>query len=79
MHTDEAEEEKMDALIKEWTAKIEYLLANAEKASAEKKTRYLEYIESLQTRKKNLMEILQRLHCSTDLAQAEFKAGTGSS
>ena len=78
MHTDEAEEEKMDALIKEWTAKIEYLLANAEKASTEKKIKYLEYIESLQARKKNLMEILQRLHGSTNLAQAKFRTGTGS-
>lgn len=68
MHTDEGEGEEMDALIKEWKAKIEYLIANAEKADTEKKIKYLAYVESLQARQKNLQEILQMLRCSTDLA-----------
>lgn len=67
MRVDEAEEEMMNTLIKEWTAKIEYLIASADKADDEQKIKYLAYIDSLRARQRNLLEILQVLHCSQDL------------
>ena len=67
MRVDDAEEEKMNALIKEWTTKIEYLIASADKADDEQKIKYLAYIDSLRARQRNLLEILQVLHYSQDL------------
>lgn len=67
-------ENMMDALIREWAGKIEFLMATADKAKPEQKIKYFEYIDSLQAKQQNLLDMLQGLLSSND-SQKEFSGG----
>lgn len=71
----ETDEKKLDVLAREWAAKIEFLMASADKVNKEQKIRYFEYIDSLRARQRNLQEIFQELRSSNDFDNA---AGRGS-
>lgn len=75
MSQKKAYEQKMDAQIKEWQAKIDVLKAKAEKAGADQKVKYYENIESLKAKKKNVEEKLNQLKTSGENAWDELKEG----
>lgn len=75
MSLKKAYEQKMDAQIKEWEAKIDVLKAKAEKAGADQKVKYYENIESLKAKKKTVEDKLNQLKSSSEMAWEEFKGG----
>lgn len=68
MNTDGEPAQTLDALSRDWSAIIEYLRANGNKANTKQKSKYLAYIDSLQARQENLRGVLQELHSSRDLS-----------
>jgi len=75
MSMKKAYEEKMDAQIREWSAKIDVLKAKAEKANAEQKIKYNEKIESIQAKRKKLENKMDELRNSGEEAWEEFRGG----
>lgn len=75
MSLKKAYEQKMDAQIREWSAKIDVLKAKADKAGAEQKVKYYERIESLQNKRKELENKFDELRNSSELAWEEFRGG----
>jgi len=69
-------EEKFDARMKEWNAKIDLLKAKAETAKAEEKIKYNARIEALQHKRDTARTKLQELKAAGDEAWEDLKAGT---
>lgn len=70
-----AYQEKVDAQLKEWSAKIDLLKAKVEKAKVEAKIKYYEKIEDLRAKQEVLKQKLQDLKGSGDEAWEELKTG----
>ncbi|OGP52977.1 MAG: hypothetical protein A2Y65_05385 [Deltaproteobacteria bacterium RBG_13_52_11] len=66
-------QEKMQEQLKEWAAKIDALLAKAEKADAKAKSKYQEQIHEVQEKKKLAEEKLHELIGSGEETWGEVK------
>ena len=75
MDMKQAYEEKLEAQLREWQAKIDQLKARADRAEAEKKIDYQQEIDSLQARQQALQEKLEELRGAGEDAWEEVKAG----
>ena len=70
-----AHEEKLDAQLNEWNAKIALLKARADKATAETKIKYYERIEMLQHKQDEAGKKLHQLKTAGDEAWEDLKTG----
>jgi len=75
MDTKEAYQEKAEAQLREWGAKIDELKAKADKAKAEAKIEYYEQIEELRSKQEAIQLKLQKLRESGGQAWEELKPG----
>lgn len=66
-------QEKMEARLHEWQAKIDVLKSKANKVKAEQKIKYQEEIENLQDKQRKLREKLDELKISGESAWQEMK------
>ncbi|MDD3618115.1 MAG: coiled coil domain-containing protein [Desulfobulbaceae bacterium] len=73
MSMKDAYQKKMEAQLKEWSAKIDVLKAKADKAGAEQKIKYNEMIESLRARQGKVREKLDKLRASSGTAWEEVR------
>lgn len=71
----ETYQDKMNAQLREWRAKIDMLKARADKAEAEQKIKYYKEIESLHTKQRQLQEKLDELRSAGDGAWKDVKSG----
>jgi len=71
----EAYEQKLDAQLREWQARIDALKARAERASAEQKVEYYEQIETLRTKQDDLQDKLTELRQAGEGAWQDIKVG----
>ena len=76
MDKKEAYREKLEAQMREWSAKIDLLKARADKAEAEGKIEYKDRIEDIRQRKAAVQAKLQELQNASDAAWKDIKAGT---
>jgi uncharacterized coiled-coil DUF342 family protein len=65
--------EKMQAQVKDWAAKIDALIAKADKAGGEKKVEYQEQIQKLKEKKKVAEAKLQELRAAGEGTWREAK------
>ena len=70
-----AYQEKMDAQLREWSAKIDQLKAKADKAKAEAKIEYYDQIEALKAKQKVVQAELQKLKASGEVAWEKVRTG----
>ncbi|HZR46503.1 MAG TPA: hypothetical protein VFA47_07360 [Candidatus Manganitrophaceae bacterium] len=70
-----AYQEKMDAQLREWSAKIDQLKAKADKAKAEAKIEYYDQIEALKAKQKVVQAELQKLKASGEEAWEKVRTG----
>ena len=70
-----AYQEKLDAELKEWNAKIALLKAKAENAKADEKIDYYKTIEALEHKEDEAKTKLQELSTAGDEAWEDVKAG----
>jgi multidrug resistance efflux pump len=75
MESKKAYQEKMEAQLREWSAKIDLLKAKADKAKAEVKIKYYEKIEELRADQETARQKLQELKGSGEEAWGELKGG----
>ena len=75
MESKKAYQEKTEAQLKEWSAKIDLLKAKADKAKAEVKIKYYEKIEELRGGQETARQKLQKLKGSGEGAWEELKGG----
>jgi multidrug resistance efflux pump len=75
MNTKAAYQEKFDAQLREWSAKIDELKAKTDQAKAEVKIEYYEQIEELQSKQAVARTKLQELSNSGEQAWEELKPG----
>lgn len=75
MENKQAYQDKMDAELREWQAKIDLLKVKAEKAEASQKLKYQEEIDALQTKKQQLQEKIKALRTTSEDAWSEVKSG----
>ena len=73
-----AYQEKIEAQLKEFAAKIDILAAKAEKARAEAKVKYYEQIEGLRAKQESVRQKLQRLKEPGAEAWRDLKKGIDS-
>lgn len=78
MENKEAYREKLEAQMREWSAKIDLLKAKADQTEAEAKIEYKNRIEDLRQRKEALQAKLKELQNASDAAWKEIKAGAES-
>ena len=71
----EAYQQKMEAQLKEWAAKIGELMAKAEKAKAEATIEYQRRIKELQVKQAVAQEKLEELRKAGEGAWADLRAG----
>lgn len=71
----EAYQEKMEAQLKEWQARIDTLKAKADKAQADQKVKYYEKVESLRMKQMTANEKLRELRQASEGAWEDLKAG----
>lgn len=71
----QAYEEKVDAQLKELSAKIDVLKAKAEKSGADAKVKYYEKIEDLEKRRSVAREKLKELKAAGEDAWQDLKGG----
>lgn len=76
MDSKEAYREKLEAQMREWSAKIDLLKARADQAKAEAKIEYNKGIEDLHQRKEALQAKVRELQHASDAAWKDIKAGT---
>jgi len=76
MGSKEAYREKLEAQMREWSAKIDLLKARADQVEAEAKIEYRNRIEDIRQRKEALQEKLKELQNASDAAWKEIKGGT---
>src|SRR4030042_2045717 len=65
--------DKMHAQVRDWAAKIDELIAKAEKTSGEKKVEYQEQIQKLKEKKTDAEAMLQELRASGEETWQEIK------
>jgi len=70
-----AYEEKLDAQLDEWSAKIDVLKSQADKAKAEAKIEYYNAIEALQHKQNDARAKLKELKTAGDEAWEDVKTG----
>jgi flagellar hook-basal body complex protein FliE len=75
MGAKKAYQDKMEAQLKEWRAKIDVLKAKADKAEADKRAKYYEKIETLRSRQKAAAEKLKELQKAGEGAWTDVKTG----
>ena len=75
MEMKDAYQDKMNARLREWQAKIDALKARADQAEAEQKIQYYEEIESLRTKQQKVQQKLEELRSAGASAWEEVKAG----
>jgi chromosome segregation ATPase len=75
MELKDAYQDKMNARLREWQAKIDALKARADQAEAEKKIQYYEEIETLRTKQQKVQQKLEELRSAGAGAWEEVKAG----
>ena len=73
MEDKKAYQEKMQAQVRGWAAKIDELISKAEKASGEKKVEYQEQIQKLKEKKTDAEALLQELRASGEETWGEIK------
>jgi hypothetical protein len=73
MDEKKAYQEKMQAQLKDWAAKIDVLIAKAEKAGGQKKVEYQEQIQKIQAKKKLAEEKMQELRASGEETWVDIK------
>lgn len=76
MEEKKAYREKLEAQMREWSAKIDVLKAKADQAEAEAKIEYRNRIEDLRQKKEALRVKLGELQNASDAAWKDIKAGT---
>ena len=76
MENKEAYRKKLEAQMREWSAKIDLLKARADQAEAESKIEYSDRIEDLRQRKEALQAKLRELQNASDAAWKDIKVGT---
>ncbi len=76
MENKEAYRQKLEAQMREWSAKIDLLKARADQAEAEAKIEYRNRIEDLRKKREVLREKLRELQKATDAAWKDIRAGT---
>ena len=76
MENKEAYRDKLEAQMREWSAKIDLLKARADQAEAEAKIEYNKRIEDLRQKKEALKAKLDELRNASDAAWQDIKAGT---
>ncbi len=76
MDSKEAYREKLEAQMREWSAKVDLLKAKADQAEAEAKIEYNKAIEDLRRRKEALQAKVKELQDASDAAWRDIKAGT---
>lgn len=76
MGNKEAYREKLEAQMREWTAKIDLLKARADQVEAEAKIEYSNRIEDIRQRKAALQEKLKELRNASDAAWNDIREGT---
>jgi len=76
MENKEAYRDKLEAQMREWSAKIDLLKARADQAEAEAKIEYNKRIEDLRQKKEALQTKLSELQNASDAAWQDIKAGT---
>ena len=76
MDSKEAYREKLEAQMREWSAKIDLLKARADQAEAEAKIEYRNRIEDIRQRKEALQAKFRELENASDAAWKDIKAGT---
>jgi hypothetical protein len=76
MENKQAYREKLEAQMREWSAKIDLLKAKADQVEAEAKIEYRNRIEDLRQRKEALRVKLSELQNASDAAWKDIKAGT---
>ena len=75
METKDAYKARIDAQLKEWSAKIAELKAKANVAEAHIKAEYLKQVEALQTKKEETQTKLEELKKAGDEAWETLKVG----
>jgi len=75
MELKDAYQDKMNARLREWQAKIDALKARADQAEAEQKINYYEEIETLRTKQQKVQQKLEELRSAGEGAWEEVKAG----
>ncbi len=75
MDTKQVYEDKMNARLHEWQAKIDVLKARADKATAEQKIKYNDEIESLRNRQRHLYKKLDELRLAGNDGWEDLKTG----
>lgn len=75
MDTKQVYEDKMNARLHEWQAKIDVLKARADKATAEQKIKYNDEIESLRNRQQHLYKKLDELRLAGNDGWEDLKTG----
>jgi len=75
METKTAYQEKMEAQLKEWSAKIGELAAKAEKAQADAKIEYQQQLEGLRAKQQEVEENLKKLRQAGEEAWEDWKTG----
>jgi uncharacterized coiled-coil DUF342 family protein len=76
MGTKEAYQEKIEAQIKEWTAKIKEYKAKADKASADVKIQMYQRIDHLRAQKEAAQQKLTEIKAANAESWEALKAGT---
>ena len=71
----ESYQDKMEAQLKEWQAKIDLFKARADKAEAEQKIKYYKKIESLRGKQQQVHHKLDELRSASGDAWEEVKSG----
>jgi hypothetical protein len=74
----QAYQQKMEAQLDEWSAKIDVLKAKSEKASADAKIQYHQQIENLQNKKAKAQDKLRELKEASEGAFESLKDGIDS-
>jgi len=75
MSEKKAYQDKMEAQLREWQAKIDVLKAKADKAEAEQRAKYYERIEKLRAKKKAADAKFAELRQAGEGAWEDIKAG----
>ena len=75
MGAKKAYQEKMEAQLKEWQAKIDVLKAKVDKAQADKRAKYYEKIDTLNSKQKAAASKLKELRQAGEGAWDDVKAG----
>jgi hypothetical protein len=76
MENKEVYREKLEAQMREWSAKIDLLKARADQAEADAKIEYRNRIEDLRQKKEVLQAKLRELQKASDAAWKDIRAGT---